>query len=253
MTRPLEAGNDPSSVEGIGLEEVLDIALTKSPDLAVQRSRLNESKMRALATGLLPNPHVGGGSKKVSGGGSGPLLEISQEIPINGVLKLERRSADLQYNANRNMLMRQTQVILIEVERAYLGVLSALEERNVEKQAVDISKNSKVIATDRFNSGVISALPFSLAQAEYSNALKSLNLAENDVILARQELAQTLGMEEAQLPSISGNIHDSFLPPDLDPANFHRPDKTAAGLRVQSAQTAVSAAQRARIPNPVLG
>ncbi|MCB9781623.1 MAG: TolC family protein [Candidatus Omnitrophica bacterium] len=244
---------DLSTEMGAGLQEILDIALAQSPNLAVQRSKLNESKMRALATGLLPNPQVGGGAKKVSGGGTGPLLEISQEVPVNGVRQLERRSADLQYNADRNALMRETQVILIDVERAFLGVLAAMEEREVESQAVEISKNSKDIAADRFNSGVISSLPSSLAQAEYANALKSLNLAEKDVLLARQELARTLGLSEPELPQINGSIHESFLPPNLDPENFQRPDKTAASLRVQSAQTSVSAAQRARIPNPVLG
>lgn len=250
---PIARPGDEPLEGGIGLQEILDIALAQSPDLAVQRSRLSESRMRALATGLLPNPVVGGGAKKVSGGSSGPLLEITQELPINGVRKLERRSANLAYTADQNMLLRETQVILVGVQEAYLGVLTAVEARNVEAEAVEISRNSNEIVADRFKSGLISSLPFNLAKADYANAVKSLNLAEKDVQLARQVLARRLGLEEATLPPIYGSVRESFLPSNLDPANFHRPDKSAASLRVQSAQTAISAAQRARIPNPVLG
>lgn len=71
---------------GVDLAGLLDLALRSSPKLSVERAKVGETRMRALATGLLPNPVVEGGAKKVSGEHSGPVVRISQELPINGAL-----------------------------------------------------------------------------------------------------------------------------------------------------------------------
>lgn len=244
---------DPPPVYGIGLHEILDLALRQSPELSVQRAKVGESRMRALATGLLPNPEIGAGVKRSHTEGSGPVLEVKQELPINGALGLERQAAQLLYNADSTNLRREIQIILGEVQTRYVEVLARRELDGVEQHGMEVASESLRLVSDTLKVGLISTLPFGLAQTEYASAKNAKQLSEREFQLARQGLARLLGMEEPALPVISGDLGQSLLPPDLNPDRQSRPDLQAASLRVQAAQTSVAAANRACIPNPVLG
>jgi outer membrane protein TolC len=245
--------SDAPPIYGIGIHEILDLAIRQSPSLSVQRAKVGESQMRALATGLLPNPEIGAGVKRSHTEGSGPILNVKQELPINGALGLERQAAHLRYSADSTNLRREIQVILGEVQTGYVEVLTRRELSGVEQHGMEVATESLRLVSDTLKAGLISTLPYTLAQTEYANAKNARQLAEREFRLARQGLARLLGIEESALPVIAGDLRQSLLPPDLDPNRQSRPDLQAASLRVQAAQTSVAAANRARIPNPVLG
>lgn len=245
--------SDAPPIYGIGVHEILDLAIRQSPELSVQRAKVGESQMRALATGLLPNPEIGAGVKRSHNEGSGPVLEVKQELPINGALGLERQAAQLQSSADSTNLRREIQIILGEVQTRYVEVLTRRELNGVEQHGMEVASDSLRLVSDTLRAGLVSTLPFGLAQTEYAIARNAKQLSEREFRLARQSLARLLGMEESALPVIGGDLGQSLLPPDLDPDRQSRPDLQAASLRVQAAQTSVAAANRARIPNPVFG
>ena len=239
--------------DGAPLSVLLDWALAHSPALAVQRAKLGEARMNALAAGRLPNPEVTGGGKKVGGEHSGPVFEIGQELPVNRALGLQRRAAFLARDSVSRTLEREIQIVLTEVQRAYVDVLAASEELKTAGKALRISKGSFDILSSRKGSGLISPLPYNLAAADFANARRAERLAETELGLARAKLAQIVGIPEAGLPHVAGNLRAPFLSVEVDPARFDRPDEAAARLRTQSARTAAEAADRARIPNPIVG
>jgi outer membrane protein TolC len=254
------AMNDPSApavpagaAGGLDLSAILDLACRQSPRLSVQRANLTASQMQAMATGLLPNPTVEGGVKKVSGDGSGPLLSISQELPVNGALGLERQAANLEYSADRAALSREVQTVLSEIQTAYVHVLAVLALSGVEQHGLEVAGSSLKLVSETLKAGLVSPLPYNLALAEYSNARTTHMLAQRESLLAREELAALLGMTGESLPMIAGDLRQSLLPTDMDPSRRNRGDLQAANLRIQAAQTSVAAADRARIPNPVVG
>ncbi|MCG3144126.1 MAG: hypothetical protein HONDAALG_01519 [Gammaproteobacteria bacterium] len=241
------------AVAGLDLNTIVDLACRQSPRLSVQRAKLTASQMRSMATGLLPNPTVEGGVKKVSGDGTGPLLTISQELPVNGVLGLERQAANLEYSADRAALSREVQTVLSEVQTTYIRVLATLELMAVEQHGLEVAGSSLKLVSETLKAGLVSPLPFNLAQAEYSNSRTSHMLAQRETVLAREELAALLGMKGESLPAVSGDLRQSLLLPGMDPSQRNRGDLQAANLRVQAAQSSVAAANRDRIPNPVIG
>lgn len=241
------------AVGGLDLNAILDLACRQSPRLSVQRAKLTASQMRSMATGLLPNPTVEGGVKKVSGDSTGPLLTISQELPVNGVLGLERHAANLEYSADRAALSREVQAVLSEVQTAYIRVLATLELMAVEQHGLEVAGSSLKLVSETLKAGLVSPLPYNLAQAEYSNARTSHMLAQRESVLACEELAVLLGMKGESLPAVSGDMRQSLLPPGMDPAQRNRGDLQAANLRIQAAQSSVAAADRERLPNPVIG
>ncbi len=242
-----------TAFEGIRIEEVLRMAIERNPDLQVLKAKVKASQMQWLAEGLLPNPEVTGGSKKVSGDSSGPVLELSQEIPVNGSLRLERESARLEYQASQAESLRKTQEILHRVEVQVIELLSAKEAEVVENENLRITTESYGLVADRFESGLESELPLSLSRAEKGSAENSARLANREVILQREKLAAFLGITEAELPAVGGSLVESLLPDRIEEVGLEREDLRAKDLEVRSAQTEVEAARRARIPNPVLG
>jgi len=248
---PVAARPETMPEQGIALEGILDLAIKQNPSLVVARARVGESEMRSLASGLLPNPEVVAGVKEVTGNGSGGVFEITQELPVNRSRDYERRAARLDYEADRADLSREIQVILRSVETAYVQVLAAREVSQVERRGMEVAGDSLALVSETLKAGLVSSLPYSLALTEFSNAKNSRLLAEKEFQLARQELAALLGMEEASLSPVAGDLHESLLPPSTVPENRH--DLRAAGLRVQAADSSVASARRERIPNPVLG
>lgn len=247
--QPVPAG----AVAGMDLNAILDLACRQSPELSVQRARLSAAQMQAMATGLLPNPTVEGGVKKVSGEDSGPLLTINQELPVNGALGLERQAANLEYSADRAALTREVQKVLSEVQTAYIHLLATLELSGVEEHGLEVAGSSLRLVSETLKAGLVSSLPYHLALAEFSNARTTHMLAQRETVLAREELATLVGVKADSLPVISGDLRQSLLPAGLDPSRKNRGDLQAANLRVQAAQSAVAAADRARMPNPVIG
>ncbi|MCA9449787.1 MAG: TolC family protein, partial [Candidatus Omnitrophica bacterium] len=238
---------------GISLAEVLVLAIQNNPDLRVLKAEVNASQMQWLAEGLLPNPTVTGGRKKVSGGPSGPVVEFEQELPVNGSLKMERESARLGYRAAEVAALRKTQEILHQVQVQAIKVLAAKASELVEKENLRIITESFNLVTNRFESGLVAELPLSLAKAERGAAENSAQLAAKEITIQREKLAILLGLSEGELPAIGGSIHATLLPPDVRQRGASRDDLRAKDLEVQSAQAMVEAARRARIPNPTLG
>lgn len=252
----IASGNQPvppATVGGIDLNSILDIACRQSPRLSVQRAKLTASQMQAMATGLLPNPTVEGGIKKVSGGDDGPLLTISQELPVNGALGFERQAANLEYSAERAALAREVQTILGEVQTAYIHLLASQVMCGVEEHGLEVAGSSLKLVSETLRAGLVSTLPYNLAVAEYSNAKTAHMLAQQESLLAREELAALLGMQGESLPNVAGDLRQTLLPAGIDPSQRNRGDLQAANLRIQAAQSSVAAADRDRIPNPVIG
>lgn len=238
---------------GIDLSGLLDLAIVQSPKLSVQRAKVGESQMNALATGLFPNPVVEGGGKKVSGGESGLVLGINQELPVNGSRRLERQAATLLHSAQRANLEREIQVVLSEVEDAFVSVLAAQELMSVDKRGLETANDSLKLVSDNYKAGLATSLPLSLALSEQATAKKTLNLSENQVRVTRSKLAGLLSLSESALPSVIGDLKHPILSPELDTGSLERPDLRAAELKVQAAQNKTEAERRKRIPNPTLG
>lgn len=214
---------------------------------------MNESQMRVLAAGLLPNPSIEVGRKKVSGGDSGPLLSVSQELPLNGALGFERQAAGWEYNAQQATLAREIQLVLAEVQSAFIHVLAAGNLLAIEQEGVAIAGQSLKLVSDTLKAGLVSTLPYNLAQAEYANSRAFEVIAQKEYQLAQESLAALLGIPLSGLAPVQGDLHASLLPAGWDGSQVRRSDLQAADYRLRATQAQVAAADRARLPNPVIG
>ncbi|MBW7940084.1 MAG: TolC family protein, partial [Candidatus Omnitrophica bacterium] len=212
------------------LDSLLNMAIRQSPKLSVQRNKVNESQMRVMAAGLLPNPSIEVGRKKVSGGDSGPLLSVSQELPLNGALGFERQAAGWEYNAQQAALSREIQLVLAEVQLAFIHVLAAGNLLAIEQEGVAIAGQSLKLVSDTLKAGLVSTLPYNLAS-----------------------LAALLGIPLSGLDPVQGDLRASLLPAGWNGSQVRRSDLQAADYRLRATQAQVAAADRARLPNPVIG
>lgn len=235
------------------LDSLLNMAIRQSPKLSIQRNKVNESQMRVLAAGLLPNPSIEVGRKKVSGGDSGPLLSVSQELPLNGALGFERQAAGWEYNAQQATLAREIQLVLAEVQSAFIHVLAAGNLLAIEQEGVAIAGQSLKLVSDTLKAGLVSTLPYNLAQAEYANSRAFEVIAQKEYQLAQESLAALLGIPLSGLAPVQGDLHASLLPAGWDGSQVRRSDLQAADYRLRATQAQVAAADRARLPNPVIG
>lgn len=238
---------------GVTLSDLLDLAIAQSPKLSVQRAKVGESQMAALATGLFPNPFIEGGGKHVSGGDSGLVLGINQELPLNGARRWERQAATLRFSAANAALEREIQVVFSEIESAYVEVLAAQSLVAADQRGLETASASLRLVSDSYRAGLASSLPLTLAVSVQANARKTLQLSEGQMQVTRAKLAGLLALHETSLQPVAGDLKHSILPPGLDPGVSNRPDLRAAQIKVQAAQSTTEADRRKMMPNPVLG
>lgn len=237
---------------GWDLAALLDQAAVKNPQLITERSRIEASRRKIEASGLMPNPMVEGGAKKVSGGDTGPLFEVSQEVPLYGVLGLSRQAAAYDYQSAQADYSRRRQEILKEVAESYIDVLMGQEKIALEERNEQISQRSLDVVTDRVRAGLAATMPVHLAKADHAAARLELRNARADVVVARKSLAGLMGLDESQVPQVLGVLGAPFLTEATNLSNSSRPDLNALAFRAQAVHTEGIAEGRSKLPHPTL-
>lgn len=144
-------------------------------------------------------------------------------------------------------------MVLAEVQSAFIHVLAAGNLLAIEQEGVAIAGQSLKLVSDTLKAGLVSTLPYNLAQAEYANSRAFEVIAQKEYQLAQESLAALLGIPLSGLDPVQGDLRASLLPAGWNGSQVRRSDLQAADYRLRATQAQVAAADRARLPNPVIG
>lgn len=244
----------------LSLPEAVALALSNSPELAVERRQIDVAKGELTKARVYPlNPEL----EVRPAYGSGKLRDldktvgtnafdvaVSQTLQIKGQwgLRIEKASAELD---RTGLTVRDAERrIKADVTKAFNDVLIAQERVKFFGEIVALNQELFNISQQLFEAGAVPRLDALRAEVELQRALNDRTAEERSLLAARKELNLLMGRPSDFVPQAVGPL--LFSPGEMDltrlkrTAMESRPDlkATRAGLQVAERELAIARAER---------
>lgn len=178
-------------------------------------------------------------------------LSASYEADLWGRLQAQQQAEILDFHAAREDLAAAGMTVAASVVETWVDILTTQHKIDILEKQIKINQTQLDLQKLRFVNGKASALDVSQQREALSAAKAQLPLLQVNERQLHNQLGVLLGrttiedLEQGVMPDITP-LPATGVPADLLAA---RPDIRAAGLRLQSADWAVSAARADRLPN----
>jgi len=251
----------PANADVLPLEKILESAYEKSPSIQVARSRIQLGDAEIDGEPRVqwnPEVWVGVGLRANSFGRSFEVqAQVDQRLEIFGERRMRIKAAKAYKNQLERELDRSKWKIFAEVHAAYNGALLAKQRAVTAAGVVNFSQRLLETAKSRMEAGEISNLRVRIAEGEFAQAQQRKLAADLDFRMAANRLAERAGWPKGRLLVPSGELRqpDKVGDPDafFDKAMEGHPMIAAQQAAVQTAQARLDAADRDRLPEPMVG
>ena len=197
---------------GITLEEALNIAQERNPELKALEKELESFEGREKAAYAFPNPELGFESGYITTDRYGRpkgralyLLEFSQPIPLWGVREKGRSVVREEREAFRNLLESRKREILGEVYRLFYEALFRKEVVKIWQENLKTAKEVEEFVKRSYDLGEATQLDLLRAKRERDLAEVRLKIAEADLRSALQDLSRVIN---AEVKDVEGDLRD---------------------------------------------
>lgn len=249
------AGDPPAR---IGLEEALDLALRRSPELEAARARVEEARARRLTARTYPhNPQISVSAGDRSGADASTTdrgVELTQQIEIAGQRGKRIRAAEAALAAAEAVLRRAERALAHRVELAFARALAA--ERRVEIARSELSLLERLLAFEerRLSAGAGTQIDLNLARAAAGRVRQRLETTRAERATARSALAEAIGADPTKALAPRGPLPrwKGDLPPLdelVERALARRADLAARRSEVQRSRRRLELERRLAVPN----
>ena len=215
----------------LGLDELIALALRKSPDLMIYRAELNASLAAVEESKSLHKPRVdllaGGGMVGVDGA-------TTSGIETSSLLNGSIRASQLLYDFGKSggtiaaathlsdaAKARLSQILsdkIFEVKRAYYRLLQAKHLIAVANEDVNLTERQRYRARRYFEAGIRTRIDVTDAEVNLLQAKKRLSDAKFEYLRAGYELARVVGVDteakgyEILTPALEADAAKNLLP-----------------------------------------
>ena len=256
------------------LNTLIDKALQGSPTLAVSRARLEQAvalsqvreaangpqvslgvdvtRERYSANGLVPAPIAG----SVYNSGN-VQATLSWSPDFFGQHAAELQAALGQARAAQADAAAAANTLAAQVGRSYVALARLLAQRDVATRALEQREEQRRLTQERTAAGLDSQVELTQAQAAVPDARTQIEALEEQITLARRQLAVLSGQAPDALPTLAPQL--TRLQPTAVPNVLgadllgRRPDVVAARWRVEAATQGVNSARSEFYPNINIG
>lgn len=254
---PADVPNTPLTANEAAL-----IALRHQPSIVVAQQGVNAAKGRqqqttagqqpglTLSSNYTTVPMTSGAGTTTSGITAGASMR-QLLFDYNHTRDLVRQSTALTQSAQANLSRAQSDLVF-QVKQAYYTYTQAQRLVSVNEQNVKNRQDHLTMAQARVKGGI--GLPIDVVRAEtaVSDAILSLNLAQNSASIAGVNLAQLMGLDP-RTPILVGEGNEAIMAMDdmnalLKTAFARRPEILQAQATVQANQYAINAAKTTNAP-----
>jgi outer membrane protein, heavy metal efflux system len=246
-----------SEVQALGLLQERSLALVGA------RYELGASRARTIAAGVMPNPELSLGAAfllhgPITGGREEFGISIEQPLPITGVVGARSRTAEALESAAERAFVARAWQLGCETRELYLAVQVARERKTLYVDSVVAMRKLEEILEVRAKAGANPAYDKLRIQVEVRKLEARVTQADNELQLARAELAKVIGETDAE-STTAADVEPLRVP--VAPAHtlvealaraLGRPDLQAARLRKSGAELAIEATRKEYLPIPRL-
>lgn len=243
------------------LDALVDEALTNSPTIQQAWARLAQAEALAAKAGAARYPSLGyeGSAGATYNHVTDNTVEAyslgltaAYEVDLWGRVKSQTEAAALDREASREQLNTVAITLSSQVALRWAGIVAQRLQTEVIHHQLESNKTSLELIELRFRKSLSSALDVYQQRQAVAGTESRIPLVELREKLLFNELTALLGRADFQsleLPienlPLLGPLPNIGIPVDV---LANRPDVRQAGLRLQSADWAVSAARADRLP-----
>lgn len=256
------------------LDTLVDQALQGNPSLAVSRARLEQAvalsqvreaangpqatlgadvtRQRYTAHGLVPAPVAGNTYN------SGNLqASLSWAPDFFGQHAAELQAALGQARAAQADAAAAANLLAAQVGRSYVALARLVAQRDVALRALAQREEQLQLTSERAAAGLDSQVELTQAQAAVPDARTQIEALEEQITLARRQVAALTGQAPGALTALTPRL--AALQPGTVPGTLgadllgRRPDVVAARWRVEAATQGVHSARSEFYPNIHIG
>jgi outer membrane protein TolC len=175
-----------------------------------------------------------------------PLFDQMQSHTRVAQARIGQEQADQQQE-----LVKQH--VLLEVIRAYFGVLLARERKEVSEEAVKMAESDRKRIADLFQSGLVVQSDLLSAEVQVGEFRQQLVQAAGDLVTTQAFLNTTMGLPVQSPQKITGQLADrDFSVAETEElirvAFQHRPDYARASFAVRSTEEGIKGAKGNYLP-----
>src|ERR1700730_4735293 len=247
----------------ITLDEAVEIALEKNPDLAGIANALSVAPGEIERANYLSqfNPQLIGGVDYRARYGKSNSQDwrtgLSPELEIFGQRRLRQQSAKLGYQRTEAEVRNQVRLLTAAVKMTFYEALRARNRSLLLTELETLNHKLADAARTRFDAGEIGQIDFNLARVRYGESRSALINGTEIYRLQCSSLGRLLGNAVGAEPKPAGELVAEPLQVDmekfLDVAKAKRPDLKVAKSEISRLQTEAQLNSRLVLPNPTIG
>ncbi len=256
------------------LDALVDKALQGSPSMATSRARLEQaialSQVREAANGPQATLGVDATRQRYSANGLVPApiagntynsgtvqASLSWSPDFFGQHAAELQAALGQARAAQADAAAAANALAAQVGRSYVALARLVAQRDVAVRALEQREEQRKLTQERTAAGLDSQVELTQAQAAVPDARTQIEALDEQITLARRQLAVLTGQAPDALPGLTPQLNalQPAAVPDMLGADLlgRRPDVVAARWRVEAATQGVNSARSEFYPNINIG
>jgi outer membrane protein TolC len=192
--------------KALSLTEYLDLVEAQSPDLSVEKAKVEA--VQARASGIRLSPPMVGYMQMKDGSGTNRGYEISQEIPFPTKLSKDKEARNLESDSQKEMSKLQRMIVLADARVAYLDFWSAYSKLEIQREKLAWLKGHVKVTQS-------SSWSDTSAKAHLLEVESDRDLLENDVLSMESELVTARAALRSYAPDLNSNDIVPVEPPTL--------------------------------------
>ncbi len=257
MAAANEAKPTAKQVESLTLDQALEMADQRQPEIAEARAMVEAAEGRARQAGAFPNPEAIVSAQQLPLSGNQPnekeyVAGVGQTIPLGGRLGKARQAELLDREVRARGLEVKRRDIHRRVRSAFATALYQEKAHQAQTQIQQSTAKAEMTTQVRVEAG--DALPEDLARVgmELARAKVELQRAESLREQALTALASAMGDATSSVKSLAGTLEETFEIPTLETlaANLSaQPESVLADADIRARNARVDVAKAERIPD----
>ena len=209
----VHANSNIAELPNITLDQALEQALTKNPELSALQLEFNKAQARTFQTSRLPNPELSVDVENF--GGSGELRQsdaiettvmISQPFLLGGKRSKQQKVNILEEELSKWDLRALRLKIINEVHKAFIDVIGSQEFVKLNRELVTIEEEVYRSVKERVLAGKVSPIEEIKAKANLAAERIVLERAERSLLSAGRRLSALWGDFKPSFNAVSGDI-----------------------------------------------
>jgi cobalt-zinc-cadmium efflux system outer membrane protein len=247
----------------ITLDEAVEIALEKNPDLAAAASELLIASGEIQRANYVSqfNPQMLSGFDYRTRSGKSNSQDwrtgFSQEFEIFGQRGLRQQSAKLGYEKTRAEVRNEVQLLTAAVKMTFYEALRARNRSKLLTELEALNHKLADAARSRFEAGEIGLIDFNLARMRYGESRSELINGNEIYRVECSSLGRLLGNAAGTEPEPNGSLvvepSQFDIEKLLEIATANRPDLKAGSAEISRLQAEAALNSKLALPNPTIG